>query len=372
MSNLLFGNYIVMKNIRKNIYLLLRISVGALFTFSGFVKMIDPIGTAIKLEEYFEVFSQDFFEGFALLAHYTLYMSVILCFLEVVLGMALFLGIRMRKISMALIAMDVSFLFLTFYSAYFDKVTDCGCFGDFIPLDPWQSFWKDVILLVLLLPIYFLSDAQQGTSLFNWKSMILSLICIISLYVGYHGIHHLPLVDFRPYAVGKNIQKQRQPKEPCQYLYYMEKEGRVEAFEKYPTEKGFKFIRMEVLNEQACKPAILDYYISGSDGEDYTEASLNGEKTWVIVQKHRYISDQEIQSLKNYLKNKMSDEMSIMFITSDAEGFEGFIKHFDVDSTYFFADGTVLKAMIRSNPGIIHIKDGTILEKYHINDIPYI
>ena len=135
-----------MKVIRE----LARVIVGGLFIFSGLIKLNDPIGTAIKLEEYFQVFAQDIAPFFEVFEPAALFLAVFLSVLEVVLGVAVLFAYRMTITSITLIFLIVFFTGLTFYSAYFNKVTDCGCFGDAIKLTPWQSFYKDVILLFLI------------------------------------------------------------------------------------------------------------------------------------------------------------------------------------------------------------------------------
>ncbi|MDQ4139253.1 MAG: DoxX family protein, partial [Bacteroidota bacterium] len=125
--------------------------VGGLFIFSGLIKINDPVGTAIKLEEYFDVFAADFSSFFLNFKPFALYLSIFLSGLEIILGVALLLRWRLRQILPGLLALIIFFTFLTFYSAYFNKVTDCGCFGDAIKLTPWQSFSKDILLLVLIL-----------------------------------------------------------------------------------------------------------------------------------------------------------------------------------------------------------------------------
>ena len=122
-----------------------RIVVGCLFIFSGFIKANDPLGFAYKMEEYFTVF------GTELLIPTALYLSVFVCIFEMILGFMLLLGTKTKLVIWLSFLMIVFFTFLTFYSAYYNKVTDCGCFGDFLLLKPWTSFYKDLILLVLIL-----------------------------------------------------------------------------------------------------------------------------------------------------------------------------------------------------------------------------
>src|SRR5690606_12556954 len=129
-----------------------RIIVGVLFIFSGFVKLNDPLGFSYKLQEYFseQVLNIEFLIPFALV------IAITLVIFELVLGIMLLIGYLPRFTLWSLLIMIVFFTFLTFYSAYFNKVTDCGCFGDAIPLTPWQSFYKDVILLILLFILFFI------------------------------------------------------------------------------------------------------------------------------------------------------------------------------------------------------------------------
>src|ERR1700759_4535417 len=125
-----------------------RIFVGILFIFSGLIKINDPLGFSYKLQEYFAVFHMTFLDGFALT------IAIILCVFEITLGFCLLIGVRPAKVAWGLLLLTIFFGFLTFYSAVFKVVQTCGCFGDAIPLTPWQSFTKDMILLALVLVIF--------------------------------------------------------------------------------------------------------------------------------------------------------------------------------------------------------------------------
>ena len=133
-----------------------RIIVGLLFIISGLIKLNDPVGFSFKLKDYFapEVLNLEFLVPFALL------IAIILVIFEVLLGVALLLGHFKKWTLWALLLMIVFFTFLTFYSAYFNKVTDCGCFGDALPLTPWESFSKDIVLLFLVLILFFGSKSS--------------------------------------------------------------------------------------------------------------------------------------------------------------------------------------------------------------------
>ena len=147
-----------------------RYLVGLLFIFSGVIKINDPVGTQIKLQEYFEVFSSDFTPIFEIFIPYALVLSVSLCTLEVVIGVALLINYQIKITSKITLGLILFFTFLTFYSAYFNKVTDCGCFGDDIKLTPWESFYKDIILLIMIVFMYF--NQKFIHPIFNLKLQI--------------------------------------------------------------------------------------------------------------------------------------------------------------------------------------------------------
>ena len=187
--------------ILKLIIQISRILVGALFIFSGFVKLVDPIGSQYKFQEYFSegVLNMEF------LIPYALPFAILLIISEILLGVMILIGYKPKFTVWSLLGMIVFFTFLTFYSAYFDKVKDCGCFGDALKLTPWESFTKDVILLVLILVLFF--GIKHIKPLFNKlpTTIIALLSFIFCLWFGYHVLMHLPTVDFRAYKIGNNI-----------------------------------------------------------------------------------------------------------------------------------------------------------------------
>ena len=344
-----------------------RYAVGALFIFSGIIKVNDPVGTAIKLEEYFQVFAADiapFFEWFVPAA---LFLSVVLSVLEVVLGVALIIGYRMKITSWILLAMIVFFTFLTFYSAYFNKVTDCGCFGDAIKLTPWQSFYKDIILLVLIGIIFCKKDSFKpmlGPKLQEVK-IIGSAIFFTSMAI--YAIQHLPFIDFRAYKVGNHLPSLMKNSEPLKYMYIMEKDGKTYEFENYPSEGGYKYVDAKLMNpEAAAKITDLNVW-RGED--DYTNELMNGSKLVIIIHQVEKTSLDEIDRLRNLtIQNPRFDTW--ILTSSGYEKFEAFRHKHQLAAPYFFADATVLKTMVRSNPGILLLKDGTVMAKWHYNDTP--
>src|ERR1700712_791281 len=190
-----------------------RIFVGCLFIFSGLIKLNDPIGTAIKMEEYFEVFTQDFGSFFHYFIGWSLEIAMIMIVLELALGVAILLFYKMELTTWVLLALMVFFTFLTGYSALLNKVTDCGCFGDAIKLTPWQSFYKDLVLMVFVLHLFWYRKKYVPVLRTREGHAAVFGSAVIFLFVGIYAIRHLPFIDFRAYRVGNSIPQQMKPQE---------------------------------------------------------------------------------------------------------------------------------------------------------------
>ncbi|MEQ8241382.1 MAG: DoxX family membrane protein [Cyclobacteriaceae bacterium] len=343
-----------------------RILVGGLFIFSGLIKVNDPVGTAIKLEEYFEVFAYDFAPFFEWFVPLALILSVVLSVLEVVLGIALLSGFRSKLTVNTLLGMIVFFTFLTFYSAYFNKVTDCGCFGDAIKLTPWESFTKDIILLILIL-VLFIGKKHIEPLLKSGANNILVIGSTVLLtVVAVMAIRHLPYIDFRAYAVGNHLPSLMQPSEPLVYEYVMEKDGEEFIFDQYPSDPNFKFLEMNLVNPEA-QPKITDLGI-WTDEAEYTDELFVGNKLVIIYQNVEKADVESMRKIKQLANIPAVD--SWILTSSGYEAFESFRHEHQLSIPYFYADATVLKTMVRSNPGILLLSDGYVLGKWHFNDAP--
>ena len=360
-----------------------RYLVGLLFIFSGVIKINDPVGTQIKLQEYFEVFSSDFTTIFEIFIPYALILSVFLCTLEIVIGVALLINYQIRITSKITLGLILFFTFLTFYSAYFNKVTDCGCFGDAIKLTPWESFYKDIILLVLSGIIVFIHPKlsnQKGylyLKIFdniNFRNGFILSVTLICLIISYSAINFLPFIDFRAYKVGNYIPSLMEPSEELKYTYIMEKDGIKYEFDNYPLDNSFEFKELKLLNPEA-EPKITDYSLWNKDG-DYTNESFQGNKLFLIIHDVNKL-DVENKKLENFvsklesLNNSISFWVEIVIITSsDEESINTFLKENDINLKTVYGDATVLKTIIRSNPGFFLMRNGLVKGKWHNNSFP--
>lgn len=352
-----------------------RILVGLEFIFSGFVKVVDPYGTGLKLQEYFEVFAGDlpmfssFFNG---LATNALALSLVFCCLELVLGVALLFSFRMKNTSWMVLGLMVFFTFLTFYSAYFNKVTDCGCFGDFLKLKPWDSFTKDVISMLFILIIFFYRN-KFGKSEFGTPMVLIATI--FSIGIGVYAIRYLPVLDFLPYAVGKSIPKQMERpdvKPDLKYVFLDKKEKKeIESKEYLADTNRYKYVSSVVLNEDLLKAKITDYSIADSAGNDFTQQTFEGKVFFIVLKKKDGLEDLDFGPI-NKLANKLAKKkIKPMVITSiPTEEYLSLKKDKSLDFDYYTCDEKVLKTMARNNPVFVLLNDGVVVKKWSYNNIP--
>lgn len=345
-----------------------RFLVGGLFIFSGLIKLNDPVGTKIKLEEYFDVFATDFASFFELLIPLALFLSVFLSVLEVVLGVAVLLQYRMRNTTWVLLGMIVFFTFLTFYSAFFNKVTDCGCFGDAIVLTPWQSFIKDIILLVLIGVLFAYRNRFSEVVPIRTAHIAVASVAAVCLFLGVTAVRHLPFLDFRAYKVGADLPRLMQPSEAMRYKYIMTKNGEEEEFEQYPTDKSYEFKEMVLLNPEA-QPKITDYSVWNAEG-DFTEETFRGNKLLLIMYDVQQSNTESLTPIKQ-LVNQLPEGVEPLVLTSSGEAlYDEFRHEYQLALPFYFADATVLKTIIRSNPGLVLLRNGQVRGKWHFRDVP--
>jgi uncharacterized membrane protein YphA (DoxX/SURF4 family) len=362
-----------------------RVFVGLLFIFSGLIKANDPMGFGYKLQEYFEVFHISFLNDYAAA------IAILLCTLEIVLGALLLLGFYARKVAWGLLVLIIFFTFLTFYSAFFEVVTSCGCFGDAIPLTPWQSFSKDLILLLLIVIIYLKNElivpVFSGRKV---QEIISSLLILSSLGFGIYTFNFLPVIDFLPYRVGNNIPSLMvvppgAPLDIYEITYTMKNKNSGE--EKKLTDK--EYISSEIWKDSTWVIAgdpvsrlvkkgfdvkIKDLNITDSQGTDYNSEILENPYYNLVVVAYDLTkaSSKGIGDLNALAINAAENYnvRSVLLTSNSAQSAEQFSDEHKLVMEIFYADAVPLKSMIRSNPGLLLLKNGTIINKWHFHNLP--
>ena len=351
-----------------------RIFVGVLFIISGLIKLNDPVGFSFKLGDYFapEVLNLPFLEPYALV------IAVLVVILEVLLGVMLIVGYAKKFTLWSLLLMIVFFTFLTFYSAYFNKVTDCGCFGDALKLTPWESFSKDVVLLILILFLYKGSRYLQPFFSKGVRSISVFISLILCLWLGLHVLEHLPVIDFRAYKIGTNITKGMQtpanaPRAVYQYNWSFDVNGQqktvINRGEDPKIDGTLLGVETSVL-QKGYEPPIHDFSIE-RDGTDYTTQMLEEEHLLVVIAYNLNVAQNEgFIAIKEATDSALEKGYTVIGISaSSTSETEKLAAKYDLDFKFYFCDMTALKTIIRSNPSIIRLEKGTILQKLHFNDV---
>lgn len=302
-----------------------RFFVAVTFIFSGFVKLVDPLGSAYKFQEYFgyDVLNMEF------LIPYALPFSIFLILAEIVLGVMLFMGYLPKLTAWSLLVMIFVFLFLTWYSAYYDKVTDCGCFGDAVKLSAWGTFYKNIVLITFILVLVLKREMIVPLFSLNIAKWVTFLSFFAFLYITYHVLVHLPIIDFRPYAVGGNIPE------------------------------GMQYIGDE-------EPPIHDFFLESVEGEDLTTKVLTASNVLLVVAYDLNKSDiQGFTKIKTLTDQALGKGYAVYMLTSSAsEEYDAIKKKFNLNFDLLFCDGTTLKTIIRANPGILTLQNGTVTGKW--------
>ncbi len=362
----------------KYILWLFRIIVGVLFIFSGAIKANDPLGLSYKMNEFFEVWHMYW------AMDYSLILSVLMIGFEIIAGVGVLIGAAFRVFSFLLLLLTAFFTFLTAYVYLTDKIKECGCFGDCIKISNAETFWKDVILLGLVLILFAFRKRIKPVFSGYPTTAIMVLTTFFAFGVQWWALEHLPFHDCLPYKVGANIQEKMQIPEgatPDRYESVMiyEKDGVKKEFtlENYPwQDTTWKFVdRHDKLVEKGnAEPEIKDFALSDFDGNDYTEATLNqpGYTFLLWLRETNKARTDNIDRLQRLLAKAKELNIPFYVVTStNQEDTRAFLEQHKLDGAdVMVVDNVVSKSALRSNPGLMLLEQGTIRGKWSFRDYP--
>jgi len=360
--------------------LISRILIGALFVFSGYVKAVDPLGFTYKIGDYLESFGLTFFSPLALT------LAILVIAAEIVMGLCLLARVRMKIVSWCVLLFMLFFTILTFYIAVKGNVVkDCGCFGDAIILSNSATFFKNLVAMIFVVIIFVGRNKYEPVA-----KCVTEWIILIAFYVGSVGVElyclrNLPIIDFMPYRVGKNIPQSMERPEGAQSdiyetTYFYSKDGKTQEFDgtNYPwNDSTWTFVDTKsVLIQKGYEPPIHDFEIKTTDGEDITYDVIYSENytfllTMQKIEKINIGSMDKINEIANYCM--ISDNFDFYAYTSSGyDAIEEFVTKYNALYPFCFGDETTIKTIVRSNPGLILIKDGNIIAKWSHRNIPSI
>lgn len=362
-----------------------RIFTGVVFIFSGLIKANDPLGFSYKLEEYFQVFNLDFLNNYAVI------IAVLLCSLEIILGSLLILGFWIKKTMWSLLFLIVFFTFLTFYSAFFKVVTSCGCFGDAIPLTPWQSFGKDIVLLSFIIILFINRNKIQSLVKEPYTISIVTVgIIVVSIGIGVYTYNYLPFIDFLPYKTGNNLPAlMRIPQGAIldEYITNYTLKNKESGETKTMSDKDYLKTEIwkdnnweiigdpeTVLVKAGYKAPISDLVINDANGIDNTDNIIeNPDYNLIIIAYDMHHTNIKALVKLNDLAKEASEQYAIrtvLLTSSSAQMAENISNEVNLVIEAFYADAVPLKSMIRSNPGLILMKNGEVIDKWHYHLVP--
>ena len=354
-----------------------RFVLALLFIFSGFVKAVDPLGSFYKIQDYLTAFGMiSWFPKYL-----PLLLAIILSAVEFCVGIFLFFGIR-RKIASALALLLMGVMTpLTLYLALANPVSDCGCFGDAWVLTNWQTFGKNIVLLIAAISVF------RGRSLIirfitmkvEWMVSMYTILFVFALSV--YCLESLPVLDFRPYKIGTNIKSAMEIPEGAkpsafESRFILEKDGKKQEFtlDNYP-DSTWTFVETRtILKEKGYEPPIHDFsLISAEGGADITDSILTYKGYTFLLIAHRMeeADDSNIDLINEIYDYSVEHGYGFYALTSSpGDEIEFWREKTGAEYPFCQVDDITLKTIIRSNPGLLLIKDGTILNKWSDNRLP--
>ncbi len=350
-----------------------RILVGLVFVFSGFVKGVDPLGTAYRMEDYFHAFGTPWADPLALL------LSITLCAVEFTFGIALLLNLRLKALAWPLLLLMVFFTGLTLNDAIFNPVPDCGCFGDAIKLTNWETFYKNVVLMVFVLIIFF-----YRKKFVPWLTPRAGAIAVAVFFAAFtlfsvYQYRHLPMIDFLGWKKGADLV----PDNPGKSKVYLTYRSRVTGEEKeylspnYPWNDSawvaeYEFVEQRVDDSEVIRGHSLKIF--DAEGADLTELIVpNPDFQFIVAAYSLDMSSRRGLERVRELFDAVSREDGYSFVLLTGS-LEDEIREARAvlgdDLEIYNADDVELKMMVRANPGLILLRDGIVLGKWHWRDIP--
>ncbi len=368
-------------DIPRRIGIVCRVLFGATFIFSGFVKAIDPLGFSYKMHDYLEAWNLTQFDNLTLVA------AIGMSALEFAIGCCILFGIRLKESGWAGLAFMLFYTPLTLWIALKNPVSDCGCFGDAIIITNWQTFWKNVVLLLLAIVIVATRKRQRNflSPLPSW--LLVGAFFAISVALSAYCLTYLPLFDFRPYKIGANISEgmtipadaERDVYETT-FVYEHEGVEHTYTMQEFSAssflweDSTWHFVSQESkLVRKGYTPPIHDFVITTLNGDDITDDILMADNTiyLIIMYDLSQTDTTHMADLRQLYATKTAEGATLYALTASYEtDIQAFINATGAPFQFCTADPIMLKTVVRANPGIVVLKHGTIIDKYSHNSIP--
>lgn len=353
---------------------LIRFLVGFLFLFSGFVKIIDPAGVGLIIQEYFKIIGLGNWYTFDLL------IGALLSITEMLLGIGILLGLRMKLMIRGALALMIMFTLLTLYLAIFNPITDCGCFGEAVKLTNLETFIKDVILLVLLLFLYYQKDKFIPIAPPKWEWIFTALFILFLTTLSIYSYRNLPMIDFMEFKVGTNIRERlsfvsKTDLQKFETILIYSKDGKEYQFsvDQIP-DSTYTFVDSKTVEKSKGHSLLpMDFAVSDKAGNYITDSLLSIKGSlFIATSPFAHAIGKRRSSRLNQLYDSLSKREIPMILLSGSPANENdsLIQNYNLKMPVYHADYKTLYTMNRSFGGVIYLYDATIISKWAVSQIP--
>ncbi len=351
---------------------ILRIILGLLFIFSSFVKGVDPMGTAYRVEDYLIAYGIDW------LYELSFALGVFLIVVEFLLGVALVFKLRYKLAALGVLLIMVFFTTVTYFDARYNLVPDCGCFGDAIKLSNWGTFYKNIVFIIMAIIVFF-TRKMTVPRLPKWFQTVL-LIGLVGGFIWFifYNYYHLPVIDFRDWKVGNDMKSSGEENAKTYVIYKHIETGEVKEYlaPDYPWNDSTWRAEWEFVDQRYDDSGVVrkhTLFLEDEAGNNYTSYIIENPDYQLVLTTYdleKANSGGMIKASELFHSINRNDISYALLSSSGIDVIQNFEEVYQMDYEVYFADDIELKAMIRSNPGLMLLHNGVVLEKWHFNDFP--
>jgi len=352
--------------------MIIRIALALVFIFSASVKGIDPIGTAYRVEDYLDAY------GWYWLHEYSFALSIFLIGSEFLIGFALLFKLQSRLATLGVLLIMAIFTVVTYFDARYNMVPDCGCFGDAIKMTNWETFYKNIILIIMAIIVFAMRKRLIARKP-NWfQNVVIVIFGGLFIWFIFYNYNHLPLIDFRDWKVGNDMKSENLDQVVTYVTYQNKNTGEQKEFVSpdYPWSDSVWMSNWEFVDQRIDESDVVRKHhliIMDSLGNDYTKELIEnpGEQLLLISPDLMSANSEGMIKGGSLYEDTMDKNIDFALVcASDPQSVKKYVTVYNMYYPVYFADDIELKAMIRSNPGLVYLKNGVIMGKWHYNDFP--
>lgn len=359
------------KNIEPILVKVIRIITGLTFIFSAVVKGIDPIGTDYRIVDYLDAY------GWYFLTDLSFPLAVLLISVEFLLGVAFLLKLRIRLASIGILLIMIFFTVVTYFDARYNLVPDCGCFGDAIKISNWQTFYKNIVLLIFAL-IVFVKRNKIALRMRKWMQLTILILLLVSFdWFLFHNYNHLPVVDFRDWKIGNDMKSSGQETVKNYLIYKNINTGEIKEYisPNYPWNDSVWMSEWEFVNQRIDNSQLIlkhGIIVEDEAGNNITADIIENPGFQLILTSDNLeeVEGQGMIDASNLFNALNESSIDFAMLTNSMQDVDSRGEVYAIDYDVYFADDIELKAMIRSNPGLVLLNNGVVVAKWHHNDFP--